>query len=290
MRLLIALAAITLIATACGDENTTTTPGADSAQRYTASALVLESPDHGPQLCLGGVMTSDPPQCGGPDIPNWSWDDVDAESRAGTTWGRYTVIGTYDGETFTLTEPPRVPEDPDEVAGGFADDRFATPCDEPDGGWAVVDEATATDEALETAIGYASSQPDHAGTWVDQSINTALRDDADPEDVELLANDPTKLILNIRFTGDLDRHERELRAVWGGSLCVSLAERSEAELLAIQQELHEEFDGLLGSGVDSVTGVIDVQVIVDDGSLQDELDSRYGAGIVTIDSALRPVD
>jgi hypothetical protein len=143
---------------------------------------------------------------------------------------------------------------------------------------------------MNAAINYAAEQADHAGTWLDQSINPALDDDADPAEIERLANDPTKLILNFRFTGDLDRHERELRSNWGGALCVSLADRTEAELVAIQQELHADHDGLLGSGIGSVTGQIDVQVIADDGSLQDELDERYGDGLIVVQSALHPVD
>src|SRR4029453_4677112 len=35
------------------------------AQRYQTTAGVLESPKHGPELCLGGVKMSYPPQCEG---------------------------------------------------------------------------------------------------------------------------------------------------------------------------------------------------------------------------------
>lgn len=283
---LIALAGLVL--TACGEDSpvTSTEPATAEGQRYTATAVVLESPEHGPQLCLGAVATSLPPQCGGPDIVNWSWDEVEAESMAGTTWGSYTVVGTYDGERFTLTEPPSEPVAEPAASGP---PRFPTPCAEPPGGWAVVDEATATMDAMYAAIEHAEAQPAHAGTWLDQSINPALQDE-DSTDAEEAANDPTRLVLNFRFTGALDRHEREIREIWGGPLCVSLAEHSASELQEIQFHLHELAPGLLSVGVDSVLGVIELQVIADDGTLQQKLDARYGAGLVRVGSALTPVD
>lgn len=289
-RVVLAVAVVTVAA--CGDQTARTTtdePAPDSDQRYTATAMVLESPDHGPQLCLGGVEDSLPPQCGGPDIPNWSWDDVDGfESAGGTTWGGYTVVGTYDGEDFTLTEQPTPPAEPDDPV----DPQFWTPCDEPPGGWTVVEEATATEEAMTAAIEYAASQPDHAGTWLDQSMNPALSGDtgiADAE-IEAAANDPTKLILNFRFSGDLERHERELREIWGGALCVTRAEHTEDELRDVQRRLHGELgDDVLGSGIDVTIGYVELMVVVDDGSLQRELDEQYGEGVVRVHSALRPV-
>lgn len=261
-----------------------TTSVADD-QRYTSTATVLESPDHGPQLCLGGVNESLPPQCGGPDITNWDWSEVESDSESGTTWGIYTVVGTYDGTAFTLTEPAQPPSAPN--AGPPSD--LGTPCEEPDGGWAVVDEATATEAAMNEAIAYANEQSDFAGVWLDQSINEELSNASDDE-IEGIANDPTKLVLNVSFTGDVEQHEARLREVWGGALCVVRAEHTEAELRDIQQELHEEYDGLLSSGVETQAGRVMVSVIVDDGSLQAELDDRYGEGVVEVGSALQPVE
>ena len=111
MRRLLPLLAAVLVLTGCGTE--TSAPGAGGpssrAEERTlfAEATVLEGGGHGPQLCLGGVMESYPPQCGGPDVLGWDWDDVGGFERAsGTTWGQYVVIGTYDQdrETFTPTE------------------------------------------------------------------------------------------------------------------------------------------------------------------------------------------
>jgi hypothetical protein len=100
-------------------------------------------------------------------------------------------------------------------------------------------------------------------------------------------NDPTKLTLNVRFTGDLERHERALRAIWGGALCVSPGERTWAELEDLRAALHDELDPL-GSSVDERAGQVHLEVIVDDG-LQAELDQRYGPGLVRVAAQLTPV-
>ncbi|GAA1846854.1 hypothetical protein ACFQZV_09185 [Microbacterium koreense] len=61
----------------------------------------------GAELCLGAVMASNPPQCSGIPLVDWSWDAVDGEETAsGTTWGTYAVQGTYDGRSFTVTRTP----------------------------------------------------------------------------------------------------------------------------------------------------------------------------------------
>lgn len=284
-----------IVIAGCGDAVAPTTggdeppaPGGGSpgspGTTYKGTGAVLESTDHGPQLCLGGVAESYPPQCGGPDIVGWDWDAVEAaESASGTTWGSYTVIGTYDGQRFTLTEPARAPEEPSTPPD---EDMFATPCEPPSGGWAVVDESTATDTALNDALALAAQEDDYVGAWVDQSINPASGS-SDSEELELAMNDPTKLVLNVMFTGDLDRHEADLREIWGGALCVSAAERTEADLLSILDEVMT-VDGVLGGSPDPRTGTVQVQVIVDDG-FQQQMDEEYGPGVVTVHAALQPV-
>jgi hypothetical protein len=271
----------------CGDDGEVragapTTAATD--QRYEASATVLESDEHGPQLCLGGVADSYPPQCGGPDLVGWDWAAVDGEESAnGTTWGDFHVVGTYVGGTLTLTEVPDAPQPPDRD-----EPDFTSPCPEPEGGWRVVDPALATDAAFDAVHAYVNGLPDHGGTWHDQSINPAYADGVDADDEGLL-NDPTQMVLNVRFTGDLEQHEADLRERWGGPLCVSKAEHTEAELRRIQDEL-QDTPGLLGSGSGSIDNRVNLDVIFDDGSLQAELDERFGRGAVVVTSALQPVD
>jgi hypothetical protein len=76
-----------------------------------AVATVLQDGDGPPELCLGGVAESLPPQCGGPEIAGWDWGTVEADAAQGTTWGEYVVEGTWDGETFHLTKAAAAPDE-----------------------------------------------------------------------------------------------------------------------------------------------------------------------------------
>lgn len=48
-----------------GDGSSSTPDGPAGTQRYGFSGTVLVSAEHGPELCLGGVNESLPPQCRG---------------------------------------------------------------------------------------------------------------------------------------------------------------------------------------------------------------------------------
>ena len=151
-----------------------------------------------------------------------------------------------------------------------------------------MDPSKAIEEAMIAAQEYAHAQPSYSHMWLDRSINPALAVRTDPSE-EMLANDPTKLILNVRFTSELQQLEERLRTLWGGALCVSKGERTRAELLAIQAQVHKQ-SGVLSSGAGSVAGVVDVYVILDDGTLQRQFDERWGEGVVPVTSALQPLD
>lgn len=253
-------------------------PGGDviaDDQLYRVTATVLESPEHGPQLC-DAVAESYPPQCGGPDVVGWDWSAVEAESAAGTTWGYYQLDGTWDGQRFTPVEV-REP-DPEEPV---AQPDFSSPCPEPAAGWAPVDPELATQAALEEALGRAATAEDYAGAWVDQRGAAA---DLEAE------QDPTQLVLNLRFTGNLAEREQWIREVWGGALCVSEAARTEAELLEIQERLQQEVPGLLSSGTDVVSNTVTARVFVATPELQADLDEQYGEGTVVLEGWLQPVD
>jgi len=78
------------------------------------------------ELCLGAVAESYPPQCAGIPLEGWEWEGVDGADTAGdVTWGAYAVTGTYDGETFSVTQPPMLlalydPMAPEDPTGGRA--------------------------------------------------------------------------------------------------------------------------------------------------------------------------
>lgn len=270
------LVQILVIATACAEPVERSTE--PEPARYEANGTVLESPDHSPELCLGAIADSLPPQCGGLPIANWDWSEVGGEeSTRGTTWGEFHLVGRYDGETFTVLEigdyqPPSSEQTP-----------FDAPCPEPSGGWAIVDPARATDADLQAVMRAAEAEPDSAGFWIDYV--------GEPSE-----GTPAGGIIAIAaFTGDLERHEAELKRVWGGPLCVTQLERTQAALQRIQRELGGDVGRDLGLQVTwSATSVVDnrveVGVVVAGPEAVSAVDERYGAGAVLLVPALEPVD
>lgn len=285
-RILILTTGLLVFATGCGSGGSTVAGGdtnpapVQESQLYETNATVLEQGEgmaldaHGPELCLGIVLTSLPPQCGGPPITNWDWNSVEGEEAAGgTTWGEYHVVGSYDGETFTVTEagPPEISSVPEDEPD------FETLCEPPPDGW----ELTAWSEISDAADAYVQAQPDFVHDWI-----TYVKKPT--EDVM----DPGPYIWNIVFTGDAERHEAEIRELWSGPLCVvaqDVPTASELRRIRIEVERDLEDRGviMLGSGSGPP---IDFDVVLDkDGAAQAAYDERYGQGVVLIMSGLRPV-
>ena len=95
------------------------------------------------------------------------------ESVNGTTWGDYTVVGTY----ATARSPSRSrPSCPSRRTASRRRSRPRTPCPEPAGGWVVIDPATTTQATQDAVMAAARSAPDYSGAWVDQSINPSYAD------------------------------------------------------------------------------------------------------------------
>jgi hypothetical protein len=257
------------------EPGTNTSPDRD--QKYRGSGLVLEDKDGTPELCLGAIADSLPPQCGGPPIEGWDWDSVPGEeSAAGATWGSYEVTGFYDGETFTLVDAGPPPERP------VDDNPIETPCPEPEGGWEVPDPDFISESDRLRAIKAARQEPDFSGAWLDY-IGEASEFSPDEN-----------IILNLAFTGDVDQHESQIRELYGGPLCVTRFQHTLDRLLHIQKELTGPVGqdlGLevLGAGVYEDRNVVELEVIVTDAATQNEIDERYGIGTVTITPALKPV-
>lgn len=287
MRILLAATGLLLVA-ACGSE-TGAAPATDSDPVELLTTLwpatVLDDGD-GAELCLGGVMESLPPQCSGPRVAGWDWSQHrgDFEAANGTRWGEFVLSGTFDGSTFTPSEVVGAAE----WDGEYADDGrdFTSPCPEPEGGWRVLDPAMTTDATLERTMRVATGLDDYAESWVDQTINP-LWDAPEGPDTEAGMNDPRHLVVNVRVTGDVEAAETALRESWGGALCVSRAEHTDAELARVQRALNDT-PGMLSTsrGQDRV----DLAVVHDDGTLQRSLDERYGAGVVRVASALVAVE
>ena len=254
--------------------------------RFRTFATVVQTPRHGVRFCQV-TEASLPPGCAGPGIIGWEWGNLKSESLAGTRWGSYVLVGTWDGgltpsapETFTLTEPA-LADDGTVKRPASRYPEISTPCPQPAGGWRPVDPARATSSAFEAASRRARAQSGFGGLWIHQQNLDGKGN----------ANDPRKFVLNVTTTGDVAAMERTLRVIWGGSLCVSKAAHSEAELSSVQAALtNNPMPGTVDLGTDVTAGQLVVDLLVATKERQRELDQRFGKGTVRLQGLLAPVD
>lgn len=105
MRLLTFMALGALAALAAGCHSDAGPPRPHSHPVDMAEGLVLADRSHGPELCLGPVMQSDPPQCHGIPLDGWDWDKVEGETVNGTTTTYAAhITGQFDGKRFFVSE------------------------------------------------------------------------------------------------------------------------------------------------------------------------------------------
>ncbi len=233
--------------------------------------------DGQPVICPGGVMASLPPQCEGVPVVGLDWLDIDwAETAGGVRWADLTLFGTYDGERFELTRPPEPP-----LRGEETPFTVPLPCDEPEGGWQIINAATADNDGA--AVGYAQAQPEFMGNWTYR-----LPADASVYSVKVFT-----------FTAKLEQHQQAIGDIYGGPICVSLVRRSLAELEAIRSRVKEAIvspeanaagiylmNGQYGDTIDVFTGGIEFYVLAAEAGAQGWLDAQFGQGVVGLHSLL----
>jgi hypothetical protein len=232
-------------------------PVPDGPVRTRGLVTVLD-PGTGPQLCLGAVAESYPPQCSGPPIKGFEWGEVGSETASGVTWGQYAVTGRFDGTTFTATDA--IPAALYDAMAEPHEEPLGAACDDP----STTDPAKTTPEDLDATLAAASALPGYATTWLSGET------------------------INVAVTRDAAGAEATLRRTWGGPLCVTTVERTDADLNVINQELQAALPTLLTSG-SFAPDTLDAQVVFDDGSIQEWVDATYGEGLVRVSSALVPV-
>ena len=245
---------------------------------FEANATVLENDKGETNLCLGGILNSLPPQCGDVPLRNWDWDDVEGEERAaGVTWGgSYHVVGTFDGETFTLTGKPSSQAEHLSVEEDFSPDPA---CEEPSEGW--IEEGAVDQQVAGRALSAVRGEPEYAAGWVTQ---------LEPPGEQ---SDTGAVVLNAAFTDNLEEHEATLRQRWDGSLCIARYKRSIDELERIRAEVYEMLEEqsvqMLSSGLNEIDNSINVHVIHVDEDGREDLLERFGADVVEITTALHPL-
>ena len=147
---LLALAPLLLALTACGGDETVardtgSTDPADPAgppalalpaDVRTANLAMVMDTGKGPEVCLGPIAESWPPQCSGPALLGWDWsahpeheeqgnEKQGNEKQGRIRWGSFAITGSWDGEALTATDAipaalydvmapePSTPTDPD---------------------------------------------------------------------------------------------------------------------------------------------------------------------------------
>ena len=221
--------------------------GDDGTTLYESDAVVLQSSEHGAELCIGAVADSFPPQCSG--IP------ISMVTNAGpyptaTARRRRSIRGAVSRTGGRLDRD-----------GPFTRDGRASP------------DGDAHGRARGRLRGY----------LVDYLVP--------PEMVDEGTVAPNDVLLVAAFTGDLVRHEAELREIWGGPLCVTRHNRTMKELERIQAEIASEVGDQLGiektwSSIDVTANEVEIGVVVADEDVRDALDERYGPGAVELHPAL----
>lgn len=240
-------------------------PGAPMPTRVSAAVGLVTTrdpvalqpePDGSTTLCIGPQALAIGSRCRGPEVIGYD----------GPASEPVRVVGRFDGKRLYVTDvlPPGPARD---VEADLAA-RSRTPCPEPEGGWRITDRAKATGTAAGRAMKVARAHPGFAQFWYDRSF------------------DSVPSVLNVAVAGDRDAAEEALREVWGGALCVSSADHSQAALKRIATEVFE----LPGASTAAVRlDEVQVELLYDDGSIQAWADATYGQGLVTVSSALVPV-
>ena len=131
------------------------------------------------ELCLGPIAESYPPQCSGIPVSGWSWDGVEgSESSGDVIWGAYAVQGTFDGEKFTVTQPPIMLALYDPMP-------FPDPTDGKPGAGDEADARSRSRTSCPALLGdaYLSSYPENGRLWVDVVWDDGTWQDAADADV-----------------------------------------------------------------------------------------------------------
>jgi hypothetical protein len=263
------LLALGLVLTGCGTESTPRAPvSSGQAQEYEATGTVLQKVTGRPELCLGAIALSYPPQCGGPVVVGWDWDAIEGEESAnGVRWVEAAVRGRYDaaGKAFTLTAPPTRPR-PRPAGAPSREPDFSPACDTPTGDPSV------------TTASWGEGVTHHR-----ELVAIWVSDPSGPWDGPFVASFVVR-------PGAAAEVTALVRGQFGGMLCV--VERDQPtmqELRSIQDRVPEVLDDIMSVSSDHRRGVVRAEVIVADEEARRRVDEAFGPGKVVLTGALTPV-
>ncbi len=267
---LVALALVVIRSGADDGARVIDRPEPSSVSEFEGTGLVLERGARGPELCVGVVLSSLPPSCSGIPLANLSWTGLSGVDRmGGSTWGKFTVRGTFDGSTLTLTRPPVAARAPDPSPFGLPP--MAALCQQPD--------------TLDPSAGEAE--------WIDATRSGFAMPDARARWVTLPADSPsgTFLVNVLTFPGTATTVVARVREVWPGSLCV--VEREPATPAQIA-EIIDRLPSVIGQPVfgahsglgPGFGGDVTATIAVEDRAAQAAADEAFGAGVVHLEPGL----
>lgn len=212
--------------------------------------LMQKSPEAPVEICVGGVLESWPPQCGGPRIVgDVDWDGLGVERVGDVTFTREAVwgVGRLDlaKDTFTLTEPLSATPPSTWRTPTPTPMTFPQLCEDPYAGGGRKGAGSPEDQhrvqdAMTSLAGYVTS-------WVSDG----------------------RALYNILVTGDPTAAHARLRALWKGGLCVEQRDLPTAQAitsaqkavgdLATAKKIHLQSTGSnpTGGGLDVMLTVLD---------------------------------
>ena len=242
---------------------------AEGPRLWTGTATLLQLAGGQVTLCGGAVLTSLPPAgCGGAAVEGLDPMTVEGAERFanGTvTTPSVRLVGTWDGEVLTVTEPAVLAE-PEQRP---VEDVPGPSCPEPEGGWPYdrVDQA-----GWGRVQRYAEQQPDAGVPRVDDS----------------------QRIFTIPFTTDLDRHRAAIAELYDGPVCVEAAPYSTRELAAVFARVETELERrglrmMSGSPGGSGTPYVEAEVVGVSPEERAEVEAAFD-GMLRLRSFLRPLD
>ena len=244
--------------------------------RVVSSRSVTVTDDgSGPHLCFSDVTWGgglpDPLVCDDAVVAGWDWDRDGGEfsEEKGVRMGIYRLMGTFDGSAFTVEEATQPEPEPPPFD-------LEIPCPTPEGGWQVQDRTRVSQSDYFEATSVAQGLDDFAAV----AVSTP---DGQPG-----PRDPANTVVSVYVAGESAVAEAAIREVWSGMLCVTRVERTEKEMLAVQQATLD-LPGFIESGAGSPSNRLELTVFHDDGRIQQWVDHEHGEGVVVVESVLQPV-
>lgn len=258
-----------LLLPSCGKEPASHTVRDDSPSAlWTVTTGTLQTKDEPLKACDTWLDSLPPAGCGGVELRGVDVADLPAAHRYpnGTlTTDTLRVTGTYANGVLTVTEQPTPASQP---APGPSRPIPGPSCAEPAGGWPF---DRFSREGTTRVNQYVTDAPDGGEARIDDS----------------------QRIMTAPFTGDLDRHRKELAALYDGPVCVELTKASRRQLEAlftrVTAEVKQRGYGFLGGSSGNAWGTVDIKVVAATEQQCREL-SKAHDDLVECESFLQPVD